>query len=265
MRYKMVPVEPTEEMIRAADALQDYSAIHNYGGSPSGPDYQIKITPNGGSRLYFDDGLVYQNDRDPAGSDAMRVARDHHENREAEAIAMQARALAAEAERDQARSAAASFEAWKFPEDIQSLNVALEAAEARALAAEAERDKFKAELEELDFLRHEGGPDSVAAIEAERDRLINEREQLALAICGGEDAPGYANAQTVETLEKIAERSRREAREEYERAAGDRADATAARKQVRRYRDALYRIAGGTNYADDPWDIARFALREDLP
>ena len=30
------------------------------------------------------------------------------------------------------------------------------------------------------------------------------RERLALAICGGEDAPGYANAQTVETLEKVA-------------------------------------------------------------
>jgi hypothetical protein len=102
------------------------------------------------------------------------------------------------------------------------------------------------------------------AAEAERDRMREEREQLALAICGGEDAPGYANAQTVATLVGNAERSRREAREEYERAAGDRADAAAARKQVRRYRDALYRIAGGTNYADDPWDIARFALREDL-
>jgi hypothetical protein len=34
--------------------------------------------------------------------------------------------------------------------------------------------------------------------------LREERERLALAICGGEDAPGYANAQTVETLEKVA-------------------------------------------------------------
>lgn len=35
-------------------------------------------------------------------------------------------------------------------------------------------------------------------------RLEGERERLALAICGGEDAPGYANAQTVEALEKVA-------------------------------------------------------------
>jgi hypothetical protein len=34
--------------------------------------------------------------------------------------------------------------------------------------------------------------------------LREERERLALAICGGEDAPGYANAQTVDTLEEVA-------------------------------------------------------------
>lgn len=38
----------------------------------------------------------------------------------------------------------------------------------------------------------------------EVERLRAERERLALAICGGEDAPGYANAQTVETLERVA-------------------------------------------------------------
>jgi hypothetical protein len=36
------------------------------------------------------------------------------------------------------------------------------------------------------------------------EALTAERERLALAICGGEDAPGYANVQTVETLEKVA-------------------------------------------------------------
>jgi hypothetical protein len=36
------------------------------------------------------------------------------------------------------------------------------------------------------------------------NEAYSERERLALAICGGEDAPGYANAQTVETLEKVA-------------------------------------------------------------
>jgi hypothetical protein len=39
-----------------------------------------------------------------------------------------------------------------------------------------------------------------AAARATVRRLVDEREQLALAICGGEDAPGYANAQTVEAL-----------------------------------------------------------------
>ena len=39
---------------------------------------------------------------------------------------------------------------------------------------------------------------------AEIEKLRGERERLALAICGGEDAPGYANAQTIETLEKVA-------------------------------------------------------------
>ena len=36
------------------------------------------------------------------------------------------------------------------------------------------------------------------------EALTKERERLALAICGGEDAPGFANVQTVETLEKVA-------------------------------------------------------------
>lgn len=37
-----------------------------------------------------------------------------------------------------------------------------------------------------------------------------ERERLALAICGGEDAPGYANSQTVETLELLAKQNERD-------------------------------------------------------
>tara|TARA_R110000868_G_scaffold381184_1_gene647552 strand:+ start:1018 stop:1581 length:564 start_codon:yes stop_codon:yes gene_type:complete len=44
-------------------------------------------------------------------------------------------------------------------------------------------------------------------LEKERDALTAERERLALAICGGEDAPGYANAQTVETLEHVAKQN----------------------------------------------------------
>jgi hypothetical protein len=52
-------------------------------------------------------------------------------------------------------------------------------------AAEAERDKLKAELEELDFLRHEGGPDRVAAIEAERDRMREVLKAMAEHSTGG--------------------------------------------------------------------------------
>ena len=40
------------------------------------------------------------------------------------------------------------------------------------------------------------------------EQLTAERHRLALAICGGEDAPGYANAQTVETLEHVAKQNR---------------------------------------------------------
>jgi hypothetical protein len=46
--------------------------------------------------------------------------------------------------------------------------------------------------------------DDAKEAEAYAEEVEKERERLALAICGGEDAPGYANAQTVETLEKVA-------------------------------------------------------------
>lgn len=42
---------------------------------------------------------------------------------------------------------------------------------------------------------------------ARAEQAEAERERLALAICGGEDAPGYANAQTVETLEHVAKQN----------------------------------------------------------
>lgn len=45
-------------------------------------------------------------------------------------------------------------------------------------------------------------------VTAENERLTKERERLALAICGGEDAPGWANAQTVEYLEQAVKESR---------------------------------------------------------
>ena len=49
------------------------------------------------------------------------------------------------------------------------------------------------------------------AVAKAADRIVTlaaERERLALAICGGEGVPGYANAQTVETLEHVAKQNR---------------------------------------------------------
>lgn len=52
-----------------------------------------------------------------------------------------------------------------------SANKLVNYASDRIEALTAERDRLREELEELDFLRHEGGPDSVAAMEAELKRL----------------------------------------------------------------------------------------------
>jgi hypothetical protein len=41
----------------------------------------------------------------------------------------------------------------------------------RVEALTRERDRLREDLEELDFLRHEGGPDSVAAMEVELKRM----------------------------------------------------------------------------------------------
>ena len=49
--------------------------------------------------------------------------------------------------------------------------------------------------------------DRIEQLVATNKQLTAERERLALAICGGEDAPGYANAQTVETLEHVAKQN----------------------------------------------------------
>jgi hypothetical protein len=47
----------------------------------------------------------------------------------------------------------------------------VEEAASRIETLAAERDRLREDLEELDFLRHEGGPDSVAAMEVELKRL----------------------------------------------------------------------------------------------
>jgi hypothetical protein len=63
---------------------------------------------------------------------------------------------------------------------------------------------LESKTEEVDRLIDILNDNRIKAQAAEIERLRGERERLALAICGGEDAPGYANAQTVETLEKVA-------------------------------------------------------------
>lgn len=37
--WKLVPIEPTDEMWKAADKQSEFCAIHNYGASPSAEDY----------------------------------------------------------------------------------------------------------------------------------------------------------------------------------------------------------------------------------
>jgi DNA repair exonuclease SbcCD ATPase subunit len=64
-------------------------------------------------------------------------------------------------------------------------------------------DRLAEQLEQLVAINEAARADAKEA-EAYAEELEKERERLALAICGGEDAPGYANAQTVETLEKVA-------------------------------------------------------------
>ena len=56
-------------------------------------------------------------------------------------------------------------------DDYLSVQLYPDEAANRIEALTAERDALREELEELDFLRHEGGPDSVAAMEAELKRL----------------------------------------------------------------------------------------------
>ena len=76
----------------------------------------------------------------------------------------------------------------------------------------------------------------IARIEADAEtiaRLEGERERLALAICGGEDAPGYANAQTVEALEKVARDNAAAAMWQIDRTMKAEAKVAAAKLEVR--------------------------------
>jgi hypothetical protein len=94
------------------------------------------------------------------------------------------------------------------------------------------------------------------AVEFLRDainEIYSERERLALAICGGEDAPGYANAQTVEALEKVARDNANATMEHINRTLE--AEAKLAKVSVfLRFLDENYRHAFG--------DTARQKIRE---
>lgn len=90
----------------------------------------------------------------------------------------------------------------------------------------------------------------VAIVSGERDRaqkacegiaqrLTDEREQLALAICGGEDAPGYANAHTVEALVEIARQQQRDHRADIDRATAAEARVTELEGANKRLQTAL--------------------------
>jgi len=52
----------------------------------------------------------------------------------------------------------------------------------------------------------------VADLSARVDELENDREYLALAIMGGEDAPGFAMAQTTETLVELVDKNKESVR-----------------------------------------------------
>ena len=90
--------------------------------------------------------------------------------------------------------------------------------------------------------------------------LAAERERLALAICGGEDAPGYANAQTVETLERVAKQNQ----QSHGATINSLLAAEAERDSAFRQRDVA--VAFGTWCLDKmaALELERDRLREDV-
>jgi hypothetical protein len=115
-------------------------------------------------------------------------------------------------------------------------------------------------------------PVDASAQAAEIERLTRERERLALAICGGEDAPGYANTQAVETLEAEAQRSQAAHRDDIDRMMRAEADRDRLAAEVKALREALADMLSGWRYirqhhgdlAGVGWDRAEQAARAAL-
>lgn len=55
-----------------------------------------------------------------------------------------------------------------------------------------------------EYVLHGEAQAEIDRLKAEVERLLAERYELAYAICGGEDAPGYLDAQSTDEIVKVA-------------------------------------------------------------
>ena len=102
----------------------------------------------------------------------------------------------------------------------------------------------------------------VPALIARVRELERERERLALAICGGEDAPGYANAQTVETLEKLARDSAKDMTQEIDRTLAAEATVATLTAQVEAMRGAAGEVLRISDRDHEAWHRLRAEIKK---
>jgi hypothetical protein len=102
----------------------------------------------------------------------------------------------------------------------------------------------------------------VPALIARVRELEGERERLALAICGGEDAPGYANAQTVETLEKLARDSAKDMTQEIDRTLAAEATVATLTAQVEAMRGAAGEVLRISDRDHEAWHRLRAEIKK---
>jgi hypothetical protein len=107
-----------------------------------------------------------------------------------------------------------------------------------------------------------GAAQSLRAIAVQVGDKDRENEELRLAICGGEDAPGYAASLPLQTILDVAQSNLREWRAASDRALAAEAQRDTLQAEVVRLREALQEIA--TNYydGDDCRDIAIDTLNQ---